>query len=70
MQSLIGNWGRFLERNLNAEVPVDNGAPEGSYTVIIQFVVDTDGSISDIKALTNHGYGLEQEAIRVIKKGN
>ena len=49
-------------------MPVDNDAPAGSYTVIIQFVVDTDGSISDIKALTNHGYGLEQEAIRVIKK--
>ena len=47
---------------------MNNDAPAGSYTVIIQFVVDMDGSISDIKALTNHGYGLEQEAIRVIKK--
>ena len=64
----LGNWIRFLERNLNGDVSVDNGAPAGSYTVIIQFVVDIDGSISDIKALTNHGYGLEQEAIRVIKK--
>ena len=63
-----GNWGRFLERNLNGEVPINNGAPAGSYTVIIQFVVDIDGSISDIKPLTNHGYGLEQEAIRVIKR--
>ena len=63
-----GNWLRFLERNLNGEVPVNNDAPAGSYTVIIQFVVDTDGSISEITALTNHGYGLEQEAIRVIKK--
>ncbi len=63
-----GNWLRFLERNLNGEVPVNNDAPAGSYTIIIQFVVDTDGSISDITALTNHGYGLEQEAIRVIKK--
>ncbi|HZI53905.1 MAG TPA: energy transducer TonB [Chitinophagaceae bacterium] len=63
-----GNWLRFLERNLNGEVPINNDAPAGSYTVIIQFVVDTDGSISDITALTNHGYGLEQEAIRVIKK--
>jgi periplasmic protein TonB len=65
-----GNWGRFLERNLNGEVPINNGAPAGSYTVIIQFVVDVDGSISDIKPLTNHGYGLEQEAIRVIKRSS
>ena len=63
-----GNWEKFLLRNLNAEVPIDNGAPEGSYTVLIQFVVDIDGTVSDIKALTNHGYGLEEEAIRVLRK--
>ena len=60
--------GKFLLRNLNPEVPVDNDAPEGIYTVLMQFLVDIDGSISDIKPLTNHGYGLEEEAIRVLKK--
>ena len=30
--------------------------------------MDIDGTVSDIKALTNLGYGLEQEAIRVLKK--
>ncbi|MDP4265206.1 MAG: energy transducer TonB [Bacteroidota bacterium] len=64
-----GAWKKYLERNLNANVPVDNGAPEGTYTVYVQFVVSKDGSISDVKALTNHGYGMEQEAIKVIKKG-
>lgn len=63
-----GNWKRFLESNLNAEVPVDNNAPAGRYSVVIRFVVDIDGSISDITALTAHGYGLEEEAIRVIRK--
>jgi len=62
------NWENFLLRNLNAEIPVDNGAPEGSYTVFIQFVIDIDGSISDIKPLTSHGFGLEEEAVRVIRK--
>ena len=28
-----------------------------------------DGSISDVRALTKHGYGMEEEAVRVIKKG-
>jgi periplasmic protein TonB len=64
-----GAWKKYLERNLNPEVPVDNGAPEGVYTVYVQFVVSKDGSISDVKALTNHGYGMEAEAIKVIKKG-
>jgi protein TonB len=64
-----GAWRKFLERNLNANVPVDNGAPEGTYTVYVQFVVSRDGKISDVKALTNHGYGMEKEAVRVITKG-
>jgi periplasmic protein TonB len=63
-----GNWEKFLLRNLDANVPVDNGAPEGRYTVTIQFVVDKDGNVSDLKALSNVGYGMEQEAIRVLKK--
>ncbi|HEY6503017.1 MAG TPA: energy transducer TonB [Chitinophagaceae bacterium] len=65
-----GNWEKFLLRNLNANIPVDNGAPEGRYKVVIRFVVDLDGNVSDIQALTNHGYGMEQEAIRVLKKAN
>lgn len=64
----IGNWEKFLLRNLNADVPINNDAPAGNYTVIVQFVVDIDGSVSDIKALTNHGYGVEEEAVRVLKK--
>jgi periplasmic protein TonB len=65
-----GNWVKFLTRNLNPSIPIDNGAPAGAYKVIIQFVVDLDGNLSDIKALTSYGYGMEQEAIRVVKKAN
>jgi protein TonB len=63
-----GNWEKFLLRNLNPQTPVENGAPAGNYKVFVQFVVDIDGTVSDIKPLTNLGYGLEQEAIRVLKK--
>ncbi len=64
-----GAWRRYLEKNLNANTPVDNGAPEGTYQVIIQFIVSKDGNISDVKALTDHGYGMEAEALKIIKKG-
>lgn len=64
-----GKWRQYLERTLNANTPVDNGAPEGTYTTVVQFVVDKEGNISDVRALTNHGYGMEQEAVRVIQKG-
>lgn len=66
--SYRGNWRQFLQRNLNGQVAADNGASPGNHTTIIQFVVDTDGSISDVKSLTHVGYGLEEEAIRVIKQ--
>lgn len=66
----IGDWPKFLFRNLNGNVPVDNEAPPGKYTVLVEFVVDLDGSVSNIVALTNHGFGMEQEAIRVIKKAS
>ncbi|OSZ76817.1 energy transducer TonB [Chitinophagaceae bacterium IBVUCB2] len=62
-------WRRYLEQNANGQVATDNGAPEGTYTTVVQFVVDKEGNISDVRALTNHGYGMEQEAMRVIKKG-
>ncbi len=62
-------WRQYLERNANGQVATDNGAPEGTYTTVVQFVVDKEGNISDVRALTNHGYGMEEEAMRVIKKG-
>ena len=62
-------WRQYLEKNCRAEVATDQGAPEGTYTTLIQFVVDKEGNISDVRALTNHGYGMEEEAMRAIKKG-
>ncbi len=62
-------WRRYLEKNLNASTPVDNGAPEGTYQVIVRFIVSKDGSISDVQAESKHGYGMEDEAVKIIKKG-
>lgn len=64
----LAAWSTFLERNLNAEIPVENAAPAGRYTVIVSFLVDKDGNISEVEALNNPGYGTAEEAVRVIKK--
>ena len=61
-------WHSYLEKNLNALVPVQNGAPEGTFTVLIQFIVDTDGKLSEFKALTKHGFGMENEVMRILRK--
>ncbi|MDP4262094.1 MAG: N-acetylmuramoyl-L-alanine amidase [Bacteroidota bacterium] len=62
-------WKKYLAVNFKGDVPVTHNAPAGTYTVYIQFIVHKDGSISDIRPLTNHGFGMEEEAIRVISKG-
>jgi periplasmic protein TonB len=62
-------WRTYLEENLRADVAAKKKAPLGKYTVIVQFIVELDGSISNIVATTNYGYGMEKEVIRVIKKG-
>lgn len=60
-------WRRFLEKNLRGDTPVEHGAPNGRYTVIVQFIVDKEGNISDIRPLTHNGYGTEEEVLRVLK---
>ncbi len=62
-------WNKFLERNLNSNTPVDNGAPPGNYTVTVSFLVDKDGNISEVNAINNPGFGTAAEAVRAIKKG-
>lgn len=62
-------WKRYLERNLNAGLPAENGAQAGKYTVVVSFVVDKEGNISDVKAENAPGFGTEAEAIKIIKKG-
>ena len=62
-------WRNYLNRNLDVNVPLKNGCKPGTYTVVVQFIVAKDGSVSDVKALTNHGFGMEEEAMRMIRKG-
>ena len=65
----IDAWAKFLSRTLNRDLPVENGAPAGNYRVTVSFIVARDGSISDVKAENDHGYGTAGEAVRVILKG-
>jgi hypothetical protein len=41
-------WRDFLIKNLKAATPVDEGWGAGKYTVIVQFIVHTDGTVSDV----------------------
>ncbi len=60
-------WLKYLRANLKVNTPVDNGAKAGIYKVVLNFIVNADGSLSDIKCETDPGFGICTEAIRFIK---
>lgn len=60
-------WAKFLQENLNKGLPVDKGAPPGKYTVVLSFIVDTKGKVSNVEAENDPGYGTAEEAVRVMK---
>lgn len=62
------SWIQSLEKTLNLSIQYENGAKPGKYIGLVQFIVDRDGNISDIKPLTSNGYGMEAEVLRAIKK--
>lgn len=62
-------WQKYLDRNLNKDLPVSKGAPPGKYKVIVSFNVSSDGTISDVKAENDPGYGTDVESVRIIVKG-
>lgn len=65
----LAAWASYLQRNLDKNLVKRNGGPPGKYTVIIKFLVDDDGTISNIRAINDPGYGAKVEAIRMIAKG-
>ncbi len=67
----LAAWKRYLERNLNAQVASDEGAPVGRYTVKVQFIVDKEGNISNIQAIDvpTECTACGAEAVKVISRG-
>jgi hypothetical protein len=65
----VEGWVRYLQKNLKANTPAKRKAPVGRYSVIVNFTIDTDGSVTDVFAENDPGYGTAEEAVRVIKNG-
>jgi protein TonB len=62
-------WTRYLQKALNNYNVSDEGAPAGSYKIWVRFIVSKDGKVSDVKAETNFGYGMEVRAVQAIRNG-
>src|SRR5688572_12445206 len=60
-------WNKFVEKNLDPNVGVENGANKGTYKVKIKFTVTKDGTLQDFEPMTKFKHGFEEEVIRMIK---
>ncbi len=59
-------WAKFIQRNLNYPYIAQENNVQGK--VFLSFVVEKDGSITDVGVTRGIGAGCDEEAVRVIKK--
>ena len=62
-------WRTYLRANLNANMPVDEGWKPGKYVLIMKFIVNQDGTVSNVVA-ENHARSKTAEmCVNFIKNG-
>ena len=59
-------WARYIQKNLRYPSMAQEEGVQGK--VFLSFVVEKDGTITDVKVIKGIGYGCDDEAMRVIKK--
>ncbi|MDB5201207.1 MAG: hypothetical protein JWQ27_616 [Ferruginibacter sp.] len=64
-----GAWREYLKKNLNATQPVDEGWAAGTYQIIVRFIVDRDGNVSDVVAENYAASKTAEMCVSLIKKG-
>lgn len=57
----------FLQKNLNAGVPVAEGWKAGTYTVMLKFIVNAKGEVSAVQTENYKGSKTAEECIRLMK---
>lgn len=59
-------WAKYIQKNLRYPSIAQEEGVGGK--VFLSFVVEKDGTITDVKVVKGIGYGCDDEAMRVIKK--
>lgn len=62
-------WRQYLEKKLIdlVKTVTRKGMPDGKYRVMTRFIVEKDGSLTDITVLNDPGYGVGKELQKIIK---
>jgi len=59
-------WAKYIQRNLRYPYQAQEANAQGK--VFISFVVEKDGSITNVNLVRGIGFGCDEEALKVIKK--
>lgn len=60
-------WRKYLEKNLDPRVPMNEGWKAGKYTVIVKFIVRMDGTVSDVGTENYKGSKTSKHCISIIQ---
>lgn len=64
----LKTWTKCVIKNFRKKILISNNVPTGTYKVLVTFMIAKNGKITNIKANTRFGYGIEDEMIRAIEK--
>lgn len=59
-------WAKYIQRNLRYPYQAQEAGTQGK--VYISFVVEKDGSITNVNLIKGIGFGCDEEALKVIRK--
>ena len=62
-------WQAYLQKNINAAMPVEEGWKPGTYTIVVNFVVDKAGDVSAVSSDDHVNSKTWQQCINLIKNG-
>lgn len=64
-------WIMHLQKNLQSyiEQAETKGMKPGTYIVNVKFIVMKDGSVNEVKALNDPGYGLAEASVKTVQTG-
>jgi hypothetical protein len=57
-----------LEQMLEQSIKIKNKAKAGKYFVSVAFLLEGDGSVTDIRCVNDPGFGMCEQVVTVIKR--
>ena len=63
----LSSFLKFVQRNYHTDEIAENITKDISGRIIVEFVVEKDGTINDIRVIKDLGFGTGKEAVRMLK---